>query len=77
MDFEWDFSKELENIRKHRVALAEAVDAFRDPQGLQLVDDRHSDIERRYYWAGQTSTGRILATWFTRRGTTIRIIGCA
>ena len=49
MDFEWDFSKELENIRKHRVTFAEAVECFGDPRGIQLVDIQHSSHERRFY----------------------------
>ena len=77
MDFEWDLSKELENIRKHRVTFAEAVESFRDPRGLQLVDAQHSIKESRFYWVGSSSDGRILTTWFTLRGTTLRIIGSA
>lgn len=49
MDFEWDLSKELENIRKHRVTFAEAVDSFRDPHGIKLVDTNHSKQESRFY----------------------------
>lgn len=77
MDFEWDLSKDLENIRKHRVTFAEAVESFRDPRGVQLIDARHSEKEQRFYWVGQAASGRVLTTWFTRRGNSIRIIGSA
>lgn len=77
MDFEWNISKELENIRKHRVTFAEAVESFRDPRGIKFVDIRHSAGEARYYWVGRTRSGRILTSWFTLRGDRIRIIGCA
>jgi uncharacterized protein len=77
MDFEWDFSKELENIRKHRVTFAEAVECFIDPRGVQLVDIQHSSHERRFYWVGRAKSGRVLTTWFTQRGERVRIIGCA
>lgn len=77
MDFEWDFSKEQENIRKHRVTFAEAVECFCDPRGIQMVDMRHSRHEQRFYWVGRAKSGRILTTWFTLRGARIRIIGCA
>lgn len=77
MDFEWDLSKEQENIRKHRVTFAEAVESFRDPQGIKLVDAGHSSDEERNYWVGKSATGRILTSWFTLRGHRIRIIGCA
>lgn len=77
MDFEWDISKELENIRKHRVTFAEAVESFRDPRGIKLVDRVHSKGEPRFYWVGRSESGRILTSWFTLRGDRIRIIGCA
>jgi uncharacterized protein len=77
MEFEWELSKEIENIRKHHVTFSEAVESFFDPVGFQLVDEKHSFGEKRFYWIGKTSTKRILTTWFTRRGTKIRIIGCA
>jgi len=77
MDFEWDFSKEQENVRKHRVTFAEAVECFRDPRGVQLVDTQHSGRELRFYWVGRARSGRILTTWYTLREERIRIIGCA
>ena len=42
MDFEWDAVKELANIRKDKVSFPEAVETFLDPNGLQLVDRKHS-----------------------------------
>ena len=77
MDFEWDASKEADNLRKHKVSFAEAVESFFDPHGLLLVDDKHSRLEERFYWVGRSSSGRVLTTRFTRRGNTIRIIGSA
>ena len=49
MEFEWDASKEAENLRKHSVSFAEAVESFFDPQGLLLVDEKHSTAEERFY----------------------------
>ena len=77
MEFEWDAGKELTNIRKHKVAFVEAVDTFFDPKGFQMVDKKHSRGESRFYWVGKSSQGRVLTTWFTRRGLVIRIIGSA
>lgn len=37
MEFEWDASKEADNLRKHKVSFAEAVESFFDPHGLLLV----------------------------------------
>jgi uncharacterized DUF497 family protein len=77
VEFEWDALKELTNIRKHRVTFAEAVETFFDPKGFQMVDKKHSRSESRFYWVGQSSQERILTTWFTKRGSVIRIIGSA
>jgi len=77
MEFEWDDDKERENIKKHKVSFSESVDSFFDSQGVQLIDEDHSKIEKRFYWIGKTKAGRILTTYFTRRGKKIRIIGCA
>ena len=75
MEFEWDLKKEEENIKKHGVFFSEAVDSFSDPNVLRLVDARRSENEERYYWLGQTKSGRVLTTWYTYRGAKIRIIG--
>lgn len=77
MEFEWDAAKERENIRRYKVDFVEAVLSFLDPRGFQLVDEKHSGTEARFYWVGQSPRGRILTTRFTRRGETIRIIGSA
>jgi uncharacterized protein len=77
MEFEWDLSKELTNVRKHGVTFSEAVESFLDPQGFQLVDSLHSVREKRLFWVGQSSSGRVLTTRFTKRGSKIRIIGAA
>lgn len=77
MEFEWDSSKELANVRKHGIAFGDAVETFFDPKGIQLRDRIHSWSEERYYWVGKTQAGRVLTTWFTRRGRLIRIIGSA
>ncbi|HLG21085.1 MAG TPA: BrnT family toxin [Bdellovibrionota bacterium] len=77
MDFEWDLSKEILNLRKHGIQFSEAVESFFDPQGFQMVDRKHSGNEQRLYWIGKSASGRILTTWFTKRGRLIRIIGSA
>ena len=77
MEFEWDLAKEQSNIKKHGHSFSEAVEAFQDPKGVQLIDEAHSAQEDRYYWIGKVSTGEILTVWFTRRSRKIRIIGCA
>ena len=77
MDFEWDLAKEQANINKHGYTFSEAVEAFQDPHGVQLVDQKHSATEMRFFWLGKVNSGKILTVWFTRRKSKIRIIGCA
>ena len=77
MEFEWDDNKEKLNIKQHNVSFAEAVDSFFDPKGFQLIDEAHSNNEKRFYWVGKSKSGRILTTYFTKRGSKIRIIGSA
>ena len=77
MEFEWDAAKELANIKKHKIPFADAVETFFDPNGLQMMDQKHSEKEDRFYWIGKTNPGRVLTTWFTRRRNTVHIIGCA
>lgn len=77
VEFEWDLAKEQANIIKHGHTFSEAVEAFQDPKGVQLVDHEHSEKEDRFYWVGKISSGKILTVWFTRRGKKVRIIGCA
>jgi len=77
IDFEWDSSKEEENILKHKITFAEAVETFFDPSGIQLNDNKHSENEARFYWIGKSEQKKILTTRFTIRGNVIRIIGAA
>ena len=77
MEFEWDASKETENLNKHGVSFAEAVETFFDPCGIALEDEKHSTAEERFYWVGKSESGRILTTRFTKRGTKVRIFGSA
>jgi uncharacterized DUF497 family protein len=77
VEFEWDVGKELANIQKHKVNFGGAVETFFDANGFQMVDGKHSARESRFYWIGKSSQGRVLTTWFTKRGSIIRIIGSA
>lgn len=77
LEFEWDDRKDHANLKKHGVSFIEAVDTFFDPRGIQLVDQNHTSRERRFYWVGISKSGRVLTTYFTRRGDKLRIIGSA
>jgi len=77
VEFEWDLSKEIENLKKHGISFAEAVETFSDPDGFQLRDFKHSAVEARFFWVGKSESGKILTTRFTQRGDIIRISGSA
>jgi len=68
-DFEWDDSKNLDNIAKHGVS-------FQDEQRVILEDSRHSDNEQRYFCLGKFC-GEIMTVRFTYRGGKVRIFGAA
>lgn len=74
MTFEWDENKNSENIRKHKVSLEKAQDAFFDTNRMILEDVKHSASEKRYFCIGKTDKG-ILTVRFTIRGQNIRIFG--
>ena len=40
MEFEWDFSKELENFRKHGIDFTEASECFFDQNGFRMIDKK-------------------------------------
>lgn len=75
-DFEWDKTKNLENILKHGVSFYEAQYAFADEKRIILKDDYHSQEENRYFCLGRVGDG-ILTVRFTCRGGKIRIFGAA
>ncbi len=75
-DFEWDESKNSENIGKHGVSFFEAQHAFLDINRIIAEDIDHSDFEDRFYCIGK-DLGRegVLTVRFTYRNNKIRIIG--
>jgi len=48
ISFEWDAGKAKANLAKHGVSFDEAKLAFRDPFGLEFVDDRFDYGEERF-----------------------------
>lgn len=74
MGFEWDELKNQHNLEKHQISFEEAQEAFMDSNRLILKDEKHSQMEDRYFclWIVE---GRIATVRFTVRGKTIRIIG--
>tara|TARA_R110000868_G_scaffold8205_3_gene42599 strand:- start:186144 stop:186392 length:249 start_codon:yes stop_codon:yes gene_type:complete len=72
--FEWDNFKNSINNKKHGVSFTEAQYAFTDPNRVILIDDKHSDVEKRYFCIGKIDKG-IVTVRFTYRDSKIRMIG--
>jgi uncharacterized protein len=72
--FEWDWSKEILNIKKHGVDFETAKLAFKDENRRVFLDKEHSQHERRYYCVGKIGD-KILNVRFVYRGAKICIFG--
>ena len=75
-DFTWNENKNQENINKHGVSFVDAQYAFQDNNRIILEDNRHSDIEKRYFCPGKIH-GEIMTVRFAYRDDKIRIFGAA
>ena len=71
--FEWDESKNEDNIVKHGVSFYLAQYAFSDSERVVLKDLKHSQKEKRYYCLGKVG-GDIITVRFTYRDNRIRIL---
>jgi uncharacterized DUF497 family protein len=69
--FEWDESKDLANLRKHRVAFAEAASALAH-RDVKIIED--PTAEGRFIGIGYSRTGRLLTVVHEERGAHERII---
>ncbi len=74
--FEWDDDKAAANWRAHGVAFHQAVKAFRDPFGVERIDDRDNYGEERINLLGMCE-GVILHVTYTERGTHTADLGPA
>lgn len=55
--FDWDPTKEQQNIRKHRVSFRQAATVFYDPNQLSIYDEEHSMEEERWITIGIDGSG--------------------
>ena len=73
IEFEWDDVKAAENLRKHGVSFEFAAAAFRDPLGVEWIDDREDYGEVRLILLGMAD-GTVLVVAYTERESRIRLI---
>ena len=64
--FEWDVTKAVHNLRKHRVSFETATRVFADPFAL-IVQDRIEDGERRWQSLGLVEGSLLLLVAHTVR----------
>jgi uncharacterized DUF497 family protein len=74
LPFEWDHRKELSNLRKHRIAFAEASTVFGDPLSITIPDPDRDIGEDRFIIIGMSSKLRLLVVVHTMRGERTRLI---
>ncbi|EQA45532.1 PF04365 family protein [Leptospira broomii serovar Hurstbridge str. 5399] len=75
MDFEWDSTKNDENLRKHGLDFFEAQRAFLDARRVITIDEAHSsENEKRYFCFGLVDSF-VATVRFTYRNHKIRIFG--
>ena len=60
IEFEWDDEKARQNLRKHGVSFAQATQAFRDPMGVEWIDDSETYGEERAILLGMAGNGLLM-----------------
>ena len=60
MHFEWDKSKNEENIKKHGIFFKDAEDVFDDPFHISIMDKRFDYFEERWITIGSTKDRKII-----------------
>ncbi len=73
MQFEWDETKNLKNIRKHEIDFAD-IPAIFDGEMLIELDDRFDYGEDRWFGIGFLGLGIAVVVWTERKNNIIRII---
>ncbi|HXD33920.1 MAG TPA: BrnT family toxin [Pyrinomonadaceae bacterium] len=74
MRYSWDETKQRKNVKKHKIAFAEAATVFDDPLFVMVADDDHSFSEKRFIILGKSDRGRLLVVGCADKGTETRII---
>ena len=60
IEFEWNEDKARENLRKHGVSFEQATQAFRDPLGVEWIDNSEAYGEERSILLGLASNGLLM-----------------
>lgn len=63
--FEWDPEKASSNLAKHGVAFPVAASVFLDPLAVSVLDEEHSESEKRWVTLGLSTTSHLLVVIHT------------
>jgi uncharacterized protein len=76
IQFDWDETKNITNIKKHHISFDEAKSAFYDPHARIIDDPEHSDTEDRFILLGLSQNLNLLVVCHCYRSSdeVIRII---
>jgi hypothetical protein len=74
VEYEWDPDKDVENRRKHGLALADGITALEDPDAVERLDDRFPYGEYRFVTYGMNGRRVLVVVWTERAEDVIRII---
>jgi uncharacterized protein len=76
ISFDWDPTKALANLRKHKVSFEDAQSVFSDERALLIDDPDHSEDEERFILLGLSQSLRLLVVvhCYRTEGRVIRII---
>ena len=81
IEFQWNETKAIANLKKHKVSFEEARSVFFDEFAVQFFDKQNSTSEDRFILLGRSSESRILVVCHCERtvsernkGEIIRII---
>lgn len=72
--FEWDLGNFAKNHEKHDMLHTECEQVFFNKPILLYDDDKHSQVEKRWYLLGITDSDRKLFVVFAVRNKLIRVI---
>ncbi|MBN3905476.1 MAG: BrnT family toxin [Nostoc sp. NMS1] len=73
MQFEWEETKNLENIRKHQIDFADVPGMFDNSMLIEL-DERFDYGEDRWIGIGFLGNGVAVVVWTERQNNIVRII---
>lgn len=73
MRLEYDPTKAVANLRKHKVSFADADGVLQDPLAI-TIEDLGSQGERRFVAVGLGSAGELLVVVYTETGNGYRLI---